>query len=100
VVASQIRSLSTRDGNALLFNLHIASTTHRPEMFPDSESRLPDANAKVLFGMSSLIPPSLATRAAERGFKITHSSRFFGYNADLVSLAHFMQLGSSAAQQR
>ena len=39
---STIQNLTTSDGNALLFNLHLSSTDAAPILFPDSEAGLPD----------------------------------------------------------
>jgi hypothetical protein len=99
-VAAELRDTGTSDGRTLLFNLHIASSNHKPEMFTAQESSLGDPNAQLLFRMSSRIPAPLQAVVRERGFNIKPESRFFGYNADLVSLVQFLQIGSSAAQMR
>lgn len=58
--ASRIKSLSTHDGNALLFNIHLAPyTTDRADTvsLPCSEDELPNVKyASLLYNMSSVLP--------------------------------------------
>lgn len=55
--ARQLSDISTNDGQALLFNVHITDINSAPVAYPANENELPnDRYAKKLFGMSSLIP--------------------------------------------
>jgi len=55
--ARQLSDVSTNDGQALLFNVHITDINSAPVAYPASENELPDDRyAKKLFAMSSLIP--------------------------------------------
>lgn len=55
--ARQLSDISTNDGQALLFNVHITDINSAPVAYPASENELPnDRYAKKLFAMSSLIP--------------------------------------------
>jgi len=54
--ARQLSDVSTNDGQALLFNVHITDINSAPISYPASENELPDRYAKKLFAMSSLIP--------------------------------------------
>jgi hypothetical protein len=97
-IAANLRALSTNDGNVLLFNLHIASSSHGKIMFAADESQLADSNAKTLFNMSSLIPEAILSNVAERAPNVTIGCRFFGYNADRRALADFIQMGTQTSQ--
>jgi hypothetical protein len=98
VPAAKLRSLTTADGNVLIFNAHLSSQPARPIEFPSLESELPDPEAAVLFKMSSVLPPKLRDAAKAEGFRITDSSRGFVFNADLVSVIRFLDIGTRAAQ--
>jgi hypothetical protein len=96
--ASQLRALSTADGNVLLFNAHLSSSSASPIEYPAREEQLPDAGARVLFRMSSVLPPRLETAARNEGFAIEAGARGFVFNADLVSVVRFLDVGTRAAQ--
>ena len=93
-VARRIRSLKTQDGNVLLFNCHISSHAAPPIMFPDSEEGLPDEWARMLFKMSSILPESLRKIAKEEGFNVKDKARGFAFNADLVEVIRFLDIGT------
>jgi hypothetical protein len=57
--AKSIRNLKTSDGHALLFNLLISSKPVDPDYFPASETGLTDNGSKLLFRMSSELPPRI-----------------------------------------
>lgn len=92
--ADQLRSLSTEDGNALLFNLHISPVMNTPITYPDSDAGLPDAFARNLFTMSSILPPTARKLAQSKGYRVAENSRGFVYNADIVSIIDFLEIGS------
>ena len=98
-VAEQIRNLATNDGVVLAFNCHISSLSGHEVLFPDSETDLPDANAKRLFQMSSELPEKMvvAARACERGAQV--GARGFAFQADLVDLIKFLDIGTQMADQ-
>lgn len=72
--ASEIKGLSSTDGNVLLFNLHISSSHHAPIQFPDSEDDLPDNDAKLLFKMSSLLPDHMWAMVQDEGILLKRKS--------------------------
>jgi hypothetical protein len=98
LAAQKVRALATGDGNVLLFNAHLSSTPARAVEFPSQESDLPDAEARVLFRMSSVLPPKLREAARAEGFRVNDASRGFVFNADLVSVIRFLEIGTRAAQ--
>lgn len=95
--AQDIKSLRSSDGNVLLFNGHISSSPAPPLAFPSDESDLPDKYAKVLFRMSSVLPPTLMTAARDEGFSVSGPARGFVFNADLVAVIRFLEIGTRIA---
>lgn len=96
--ASKLRNLTTTDGNVLILNAHLSSLPARPIEFPSHESELADPDALVLFKMSSILPPRLRDAAQAEGFRVNDATRGFVFNADLVSVIRFLDIGTRAAQ--
>jgi len=92
--AEALRSIGTGDGDALLFNLHISSTPANPVWLPDSEVGLPDDHARRLFRMSSPLPTFAIESARRDGATVGPNARGFVFNADLVSVAQFLTIGT------
>lgn len=97
-VAEIIRQLTTRDGNVLLFNMHVSNTNIAKSMFASSEEGLATEEARRLFRMSSALPPHLVKAAQARGFEIEDGARGYAYNADFVDLVHFLNVGTRQAE--
>ncbi len=98
--ADRLRAISTTDGNVLLFNLHISSQSAAPIAFPDSEGALPDNHARLLFRMSSLLPPHLKDAASQEGIAVTEGTRGFVFNADMVAVIQFLDIGTRPSNLR
>jgi hypothetical protein len=98
LVALPLRNLLSSDGNVLFFNAHLSSEAVRPIEFPSSEATLPDNQARLLFRMSSVLPPKLREAAKAEGFRVDDQSRGFVFNADLVAVLRFLDIGTRAAQ--
>ncbi len=98
--ADKLRASSSTDGNTLLFNLHISSQSASPIEFPDSDRLLPDDHARLLFRMSSLLPPHLQDAARQEGFAISEGTRGFVFNADMVSVIKFLDIGTRPSSLR
>jgi hypothetical protein len=92
--AAALRALGTTDGEVLLFNLHLSSQPDRPVVFPASAARLTDPYARHLFAMSSPLPPRLLEAARADGFAAREGARGFAFNADLVSVIRFLDIGT------
>ncbi len=92
--AQEIMSLSSDNGNVLLFNVHLSSHHLAPIEFPDSDNGLPDDYAKMLFNISSILPAHIQNAAKQDGYSITDSSRGFVFNADIVSVIRFLDIGT------
>ncbi|HEY3683645.1 MAG TPA: vWA domain-containing protein [Streptosporangiaceae bacterium] len=99
-VADELRLLGTDDGEALLFNLHVSDAGGSPVTFPDSDAGLPDAYARTLFAMSSELPPHMQSYARQNGYPIGETAHGFVYNADVVSLVQFLDIGTRALALR
>jgi hypothetical protein len=97
LLAGALQEMSTSDGQVLLFNVHLSSQPVPPIMFPDEEDGLPDDFARMLFNMSSKLPPKLQNAARGEGMTITADTRGFVFNADLVSVIRFLDIGTRVA---
>jgi hypothetical protein len=95
--ASELRNLASSDGNVLLFNAHLSDKQLRPVEFPESEEGLPDFHARLLFRMSSVLPPKFQAAAKAEGFMVTPNTRGFVFNADLVAVIRFLDIGTQVA---
>ena len=69
-----------------------------PIEFPEDEAGLPDDFARLLFRMSSVLPPKLVEAAKSDGFAVGPHSRGFVFNADLVAVIRFLDIGTRVAR--
>jgi hypothetical protein len=98
--ADRLKALSTDDGNVLLFNVHLSSQRATPVEFPDSASQLPDKYAQLLFNMSSPLPAYMRGAAAAEGYAVTDGARGFVFNADIVAVIRFLDIGTRPSNLR
>ena len=98
--AEAIKKIHTTDGEPLLFNLHLSSVASTPIEFPDSEIGLPDQFAQMLFRMSNVLPAHIRDQARNEGYRVTDGSRGFVFNADLVSVIKFLDIGTRPSNLR
>jgi hypothetical protein len=96
--AQEIQQLRSQDGNALLFNAHLSTKRASPVEFPENAQGLVDKFAKALFQMSSPLPPKLLEAAKAEGYPVGPLSRGFVFNADLVSVVRFLDIGTRVSQ--
>jgi hypothetical protein len=99
-VAEAIKGVSTNDGEALLFNLHVDNESGDEILFPSSEDELPDEYGKMLFRMSSPFPEHLVSVAQGMGYDVDSDSRFFAYKAGMDFIGHFFEIGTRASELR
>jgi hypothetical protein len=92
--AVEMKGMKSTDGNVLLFNAHISSSSAQSVCFPSEESVLADKYAQLLFRMSSILPPKLMGAAKDEGYAISGPARGFVFNADLVSVIRFLNIGT------
>lgn len=99
-LAAQLQQIGTNDGTILMFNLHVSNAGGDPIKFPTSDAGLHDAYARLLFQMSSPLPPHLHKAAEEKGIRATMESRGFMFNAEVTEIVDFFDIGTRAAQLR
>jgi hypothetical protein len=97
-VARSVQQLASNDGNVLLFNAHVSASQALAIEFPSADSNLPDNFAKLLCRMSSKLPPRLFDAARADKFPVQPEARGFVFNADLVSIIRFLDIGTRVAQ--
>lgn len=95
--AESLRELETEDGNVLLFNCHLSMSAADSFMFPASDEILPDELAKVLFQMSSVLPDRIVAQAKNEGIELQPQARGMAFNADMVVLIQFLDMGTRVA---
>lgn len=95
--ANAVKRLATEDGNVLLFNCHLSVTAAEPFLFPASSEGLPDDLAKVLFNMSSRLPEPFVRLAVAEGLPLQAEARGMAFNANMVCLIQFLNMGTQAA---
>jgi len=95
--ADAVKALQTTDGNVLLFNCHLSMTAAQSVVFPSTDAGLPDNLARILFQMSSTLPDIFFKSAVAEGFPIQPGARGMAFNADMVVLVNFLDMGTRAA---
>lgn len=90
----ELTSISTSDGNVLLFNCHISSSTANQIKFPQSSIGLPDMYARMLFDNSSELTPKMIESAKNFSFDLPLGSKCFVFNADSVLIIQVLEIGT------
>ncbi|MFL5628221.1 MAG: VWA domain-containing protein [Ktedonobacteraceae bacterium] len=100
-VAAEICQISTTDGQAILFNVHITNIRASTVMYPSSEDELPrDKYAQLLFAMSSTIPEtSRALLSSLLGYSVPSGARGLIFNGDAASVRQMFVFASVPATQ-
>ncbi len=97
--AGELWNLASHDGNVLLFNVHISERGSAPVLFPVDETYLPDDFARMLFRMSSPLPSAMLHQSrVEEEAEVADGARGFAFNADMVSVIRFLDIGTRIAQ--
>ena len=91
----RLESLSTQDGNVLVFNVNISAVQGQSIMFPSSADQLPDQYAKQMFEMSSELPGFMQEMAGMQGHAVAPGARGFVFNADITTVVNFLQIGTA-----
>jgi hypothetical protein len=94
-VVNSIKGLSTDDGASLVFNIHISKNNDNPLIFPNSLTSMSNDFAKELFEISSELPPQIFAAASELYPGIKQGAKGFAYNAEVTTLANFLNIGTS-----
>jgi hypothetical protein len=97
-----IKDISSQDGNALMFNVHISSDPNATAIaFPDSGTQLPNAPARVLFEGSSTLTPFMRSAANDQhGLNLSDGARGFVLNGDMVLVVQALDIGTRPSNLR
>ena len=100
-VAQEITQITTSDGQALLFSVHITDLNSQPTAYPSSETELPnDRYAKLLFSISSIIPESSrALLETLLGRQVPQGARGMIFNGDATSVRLMFNFASKPRTQ-
>lgn len=98
--ADEIRKLRSNDGDILVFNAHLSSQKAAAVEYPASEAALPDQFAQQLFRMSSVLPDYMLSIAKNEGMPVNEGSRGFVFNADMVAVIKFLDIGTRPSALR
>ena len=99
-VARALKTLATTDGPVLLFNVHLSDQQSAPIEFPDDDVILPDQYARLLFNISSALPDYMRDMAGNEGYRVSPRTRGFVFNADIVSVIRFLDIGTRPSNLR
>jgi hypothetical protein len=92
--AAHVTRPVTLDGSVLLLNLHISNGRGEPIRFPDSQQGISDSYARLLFQISSILPPEIQARASEAEIAARNNSRGYVYNGKLDDVVKFFDIGT------
>jgi hypothetical protein len=92
--ARNLRNLATSDGPVLLFNLLLSTKPVPADYFPANEDRMSDNLCKLLFRMSSELPPAMWEAAKAEGHDVQPKARGVVINADPTALVRFLDIGT------
>lgn len=93
-IGNGLRQLSTDDGPCLMFNLHVSRASGSEVVFPASEAELPDEYSRLLFRMSSPLPPHLVRAAQSKGYTLKEGARGCIVNASAEFIVAFFEIGT------
>jgi hypothetical protein len=91
---ARLTSLKTGDGNVTFYNLQIASDQAQPILYPSSDAGLASHAARVLYDISSPLPPGILRGARESYPGLEDGARGFVLNASLVEVIEYLEIGS------
>ena len=98
LLAREIMGFGTNDGSVLFYNAHLSQMSAMPVQYPAEENSLPpDEYALQMFRMSSVFPDPVLEMAGSMGLPVAEGSRGYVYNADMVALVQFLDIGTRAA---
>jgi hypothetical protein len=98
--AAALRGLTTSDGNVLLFNIHLSAKAGAAVEFPSTVDALPDEFARSMFELSSVLTATMRNIAQQEGYVVDEQSRGFVFNADMVALIKFLDIGTRPSNLR
>lgn len=97
----KIKNLQTKDGNVLLFNVHLSDNPNADALsFPQGADELPDQFSQTLFEGASPLTPFMRRVAGELGFDVSDQTRGFVLNADLPLVVQALEIGTRPSNLR
>ena len=97
----ELKRLCVADGHVLVFNCHISRQAGRTIAFPDdAQAANFEGLARELFEMSSPLPEPMRQQALAKGYQTGPGARGYAFNADLVTLIDFLDIGTRVIQDR
>jgi hypothetical protein len=97
----ELMRLGTSDGSALIFNCHISQNPGMSVTFPsDGQAAGLKELARELYDLSSPLPEPMRRQAQAKGYQLESGARGYVYNADLVTMIDFLDIGTRAVQDR
>jgi hypothetical protein len=100
-VAWELMQMGTSDGNVLVFNCHISQQTGMAVAFPDDGRAAGlEGLARELYDMSSPLPDPIRRQAEAKGYQVAPGARGYAFNADLVTMIDFLDIGTRVMQDR
>ena len=98
VAAERIKSLKNKNGNSILFNIHISSDSATESIvFPsDKKSFESNSYAELLYSMSSIMPERFTKGIVELTQKSASAAPFraMSYNASVFELFQMLSIGT------
>jgi hypothetical protein len=97
-----VTSLSSADGNVLLFNIHVSSdSSSKPIAFPDTSTGLPNQYAQMLFECASPLTYDMRMVAnSQHGLSVSEGARGYVFNADMVLVVQALDIGTRPSNLR
>lgn len=97
----ELMGMKTTDGQALVFNCHISQEPGQTLAFPSNDGAAGLTGlARELFEMSSAMPDVMRRLAGGKGYSLSPGSRGYVFNADIVTMIAFLDVGTQAVQDR
>ena len=95
--AHELTSLSTNDGNVLLFTAHVMATSEEVIRYPESLDVSMSPNAHIMFNITSLVPKPLRETAKQLGISIPSGGRGFLFNSEADDVVAMLNVGTQGA---
>ena len=91
--ARELGKISTKDGCALLYNIHLSGAARTPISFPAEPTALPDKFARLLFDITSILPDKIS-QELRKDYPVEAGARGFIFNSDPALLVKFLEVGT------
>jgi hypothetical protein len=91
--AKRLTTISTADGQALLFNIFLSPSQGAGVWFPATDAGLPPPGPE-LFSISSPLPQPMIDNARSAHVRVEPGARGLVFNADLAMLVTFLEIGT------